>query len=67
VQALERAGRLVPDDPVILEHLGDVYQKIGVYEKALKAYKRALERAPEEDKAKINTKIGEIKSRMSIR
>ncbi|MBW1899201.1 MAG: tetratricopeptide repeat protein, partial [Deltaproteobacteria bacterium] len=39
---LEKAISLVPDDPIILEHLGDVYMKMNNQEKALEFYKRAL-------------------------
>jgi len=62
---LERAESLVPDDPIILEHLGDAYQKVGTYEKALQAYRKAMEKAKDEDKAKISKKIAEVEERLS--
>ena len=55
------------DDPVIYEHLGDVYEKVGTYGKALKAYRKALEKAKQEDKAKIDKKIEKIKKLLSNR
>ena len=30
-------------DPVILEHMGDIYHQLGIYGKALIHYKKALE------------------------
>jgi Flp pilus assembly protein TadD len=44
---LERAARLVPGDPVIFEHLGDVYVALGDRQKAADSYRRALDRADE--------------------
>ena len=34
--------KLTPEDPVINEHLGDVYLKVKQYERALETYNRAL-------------------------
>jgi len=39
---LEQAISLVPDDPIILEHIGDVHTKINNREKAVEYYKKAL-------------------------
>ena len=41
VQELERAAKFLPDDPAVLEHLGDAYLKIGQKEKALDMYEKA--------------------------
>jgi tetratricopeptide (TPR) repeat protein len=41
VKELERAVKLVEDDPVILEHLGDAYQALQRYREALTAYRRS--------------------------
>jgi tetratricopeptide (TPR) repeat protein len=47
---LLRAAELAPDDPVILEHVGDAYRKLDEPEKALEYYRRSLEkRDPAED------------------
>lgn len=43
VTTLERAERLAPDEPVIIEHLGDAYRSVRRLEDARKAYRRALE------------------------
>jgi tetratricopeptide (TPR) repeat protein len=67
LEKLERAQGLIPDDPVILEHLGDVYVKVGLHEKALKTYKRAMENAKDQDQAKINEKIQELEELLSNR
>ena len=50
-QALEillRASELAPDDPIILEHVGDAYLKISDRENALIFYRRSLDKEPEE-------------------
>ncbi len=47
-QLLVRADRLTPEDPEILEHLGDLYVKRSDRARAVDAYKRALRNKPEE-------------------
>jgi tetratricopeptide (TPR) repeat protein len=44
---LETAARLLADDPVINEHLGDVYRSLGLSARARALYQRVLELAPE--------------------
>lgn len=39
---LEEASTLQPDDPVILEHLGDLYQALTLWDEALDAYRKVL-------------------------
>ena len=53
---LEQASSLVPDDPVILEHLGDVCAKLGLTEKARQSYRQAIENG-HTDKAAIEKKL----------
>lgn len=48
---LERANVLQPEDPVILEHLGDLYRAMGLYDKAKDRYLEVLELNPEAHKA----------------
>jgi tetratricopeptide (TPR) repeat protein len=60
---LERAGSLVPDDPVILEHLGDAYRQLGQGARALEVYRKALEKAKEEDRNRIDEKIRALEKR----
>lgn len=43
VEALERAAMLSPDEPVILEHLGDAYHRASRGADAEGAWRRALE------------------------
>jgi hypothetical protein len=43
VEALERASQLEPDEPVILEHLGDAYREVSRNADAASAWSRALE------------------------
>ncbi|XXF80633.1 tetratricopeptide repeat protein [Myxococcaceae bacterium GXIMD 01537] len=43
VLTLERAAALSPEEPVILEHLGDAYRAVTRHEEAAGAWRRALE------------------------
>ena len=52
---LERAALLMPDDPVVQEHLGDVYRALKLLEKARRAYLRVLELDP--DNASVSEKL----------
>ena len=52
---MERAASLVSDDPVILEHLGDVRLKAGKAELAVEAWRKALAITP--DNAALKQKI----------
>ncbi len=44
---LEEASSLHPDDPVILEHLGDLYRALTLWGKAAETYRRVLELNPQ--------------------
>lgn len=58
------ASDLMPWDPTIQEHLGDVYVKRGELEKAAERYRAALKLDPEQrDEAKIRTKLAEIEKK----
>jgi len=65
---LERAARLLPKEPVIHEHLGDVWLKLGNKQKALHYFKKALEfgKAKEngnrEDTERVEGKIKELQN-----
>jgi predicted TPR repeat methyltransferase len=52
---MERAAALVIDDPVILEHLGDVRLKAGLTEPAVEAWRKALAITP--DSATLKQKL----------
>jgi predicted negative regulator of RcsB-dependent stress response len=55
---------MVGNDPVIKEHLGDIYTETQQFEKALDAYEKAYKLYEvEEKKESINIKINNVKSR----
>ncbi len=45
-EPLEQAAASIPGDPVILEHLGDLYEKLGLAESALASWRSALASDP---------------------
>lgn len=45
-EQLEEANSLLPTDPVVLEHLGDLYRALTLWEQAAEAYRKALELNP---------------------
>ena len=51
LKELERASGLL-EDPVIFDHLGDTYLKIGDIEKAKVSWQKSLELDPKQDKIK---------------
>jgi tetratricopeptide (TPR) repeat protein len=54
---LEEAARLVPGDPVVYEHLGDVYTALGERGKAAEFYRRALQVAAEAGDQDVDLKM----------
>ena len=56
MEYLERAVELRPQDPVINDHLGDAYWRVGRRQEARFQWRRALSLGPEED---TDTKIEE--------
>ncbi|MDL2269145.1 tetratricopeptide repeat protein [Desulfosarcina sp. OttesenSCG-928-A07] len=56
---LETAVRLVPDDPVVWEHLGDVYKKLGRNADAYESYQEAIA-SGHTNTALIKLKISEL-------
>ena len=53
---LKKAITLVPDDPTILEHIGDVYQALNKKSLALKYYQRSMQ-IKSEDREDLKKKI----------
>ena len=63
VEHLERAVELVGDDPTVIEHLGDAYEKAGRTMDASQAYREALAHAKEADQIqRLRTKIDTLSS-----
>jgi tetratricopeptide (TPR) repeat protein len=60
LEILRRATDVVGDDPVIWEHLGDTYRKLGRIEEAGEAYRRSLGIDPERDQ--VRDKAHEIEA-----
>jgi tetratricopeptide (TPR) repeat protein len=60
-EPLERAAREYPTDPVVLEHLGDVYARLGQRELAVSAWSRALDAGPQ-DAEPLRAKIAQARS-----
>jgi Flp pilus assembly protein TadD len=58
---LERAVREFPRDATILEHLGDLYERLGEQEKARTAWRRAMENGAADAEA-LNAKIARAAS-----
>ena len=56
---LKKAVELVPDDPIMLEHLGDAYLKLNDKANALKFYQKSLLKK-EKDKETLEKKIQEL-------
>ena len=54
---LERALTLLHDEPVIFDHLGDTYLKLGDKDKAYKSWKKAFRTADKDLQKKVNEKI----------
>ena len=55
-EPLEAAARELPADAVVLEHLGDLYERRGQNDLAISAWGQALDNDPS-DRAKIEAKI----------
>ncbi|HVR44590.1 MAG TPA: tetratricopeptide repeat protein [Thermoanaerobaculia bacterium] len=61
---LVRAAEVVPDDPTIQEHLGDLYRKQGDSDRALDFYRTALGLDPEPKELEgLKVKIAELEKR----
>jgi Flp pilus assembly protein TadD len=58
VPLLERAAELLPEDPVLLDHLGDGYWRVGRRREASFQWERALRSKPEPElKIEIEKKL----------
>jgi tetratricopeptide (TPR) repeat protein len=64
VEQLERAVELTADDPTIIEHLADAYDKAGKTDRALSRYRDALKRTKEAEQSKrIRDKIQRLEKK----
>jgi tetratricopeptide (TPR) repeat protein len=64
VEQLERAAELTSDDPTIIEHLADAYDKAGKPDRALNRYRDALKRTKETEQSKrIREKIQRLEKK----
>jgi Tfp pilus assembly protein PilF len=65
VEQLERAVEITVDDPTIIEHLADAYEKAGRAERALTRYRDALKHTKETDQLKrIREKIQRLEKKI---
>ena len=63
---LRQARDLVPDDPIIAEHLGDVYAVRQMYKKAIEQYRDALKNVKsKKDKRRIQQKLSKTSDILS--
>jgi Flp pilus assembly protein TadD len=56
---LERAVVLTRGDPVVLEHLGDVYKSLNLFELAREQYRLSLDR--DKDNPRVKAKLSELR------
>lgn len=63
---LTRAVKLTEGDPTIYDHLGDLYYKLGHYDKARKYYEHSVAYAKEEEEhRRVRGKLAELKKLLS--
>ena len=60
---LERAVEILDTDPVVFDHLGEVYARRREWEKARRSWERALELEPSED---IQEKLNHLLSQEAV-
>ena len=65
VEQLERAVEITVDDPTIIEHLGDAYEKVGKPDHALPRYRDAVKKSKEDDQIRrIREKIERLEKKI---
>jgi tetratricopeptide (TPR) repeat protein len=65
VEQLERAVEITVDDPAIMEHLADAYEKVGKPDRAITRYREALKKATENDQIKrIREKLQRLEKKI---
>ncbi|MDO9110962.1 MAG: tetratricopeptide repeat protein, partial [Desulfatirhabdiaceae bacterium] len=64
IEYLEKAVKLIPDDPTILEHIGDTYLKLDNPLKALEYYRLSMaKKEKEKEKNDLSAKIQELEKK----
>ena len=58
LKAIEEASRLLSEDAIIFEHLGEIHQSLNNFEQARSAFEKSLQLAPDNDK--IRDKLKEL-------
>jgi predicted negative regulator of RcsB-dependent stress response len=56
---------LVPDDPVIVEHLGDIYFELKMFRAAQEAWEQSLQQQPENEV--VESKLKKVKGLLEQR
>jgi Flp pilus assembly protein TadD len=65
VDLLERAVEITVDDPTIIEHLADAYEKAGRADRAIARYREALKKTKEDEQVKrIREKIQRLERKI---
>lgn len=65
IKALEKAHQLESNESIIAEHLGDVYFKIALPQKAREMYEHAVKNEQNEQNVKkLRTKIDTVEERL---
>ncbi|HYJ13999.1 MAG TPA: tetratricopeptide repeat protein, partial [Candidatus Limnocylindria bacterium] len=65
VEHLERAVELTVDDPTIIEHLGDAYEKAGRVDRAVLRYRESLKHSKEAEQTKrVREKIQRLEKKI---
>lgn len=62
LEAYEKLANLIPDEPKIFVDMGDIYRQLGNQQKAEQAYIKALEIDPNNEEAKYESMMFNIKS-----
>lgn len=66
IRELEKAAKLKPNEPTILEHLADVYMNNNLREKALESYREAYQFAEDESaRDKLRKKMDQLKTEIA--
>lgn len=65
-EPLERAAREFPNDPTVLEHLGDLFVRLDTPERAIEFWNRALAVAGDDEAGTLRAKIAALTDRADL-